>query len=96
MGSKFRTPFPEEEPLNEVEIATLVAKMADLILAATEDPGEQEQIVNDLGDVLEGWNTSFPIIPHPPLTVVLEEIFNGSAKKAQRDLGNGKRKRERE
>lgn len=66
--------FAEDEPLTEVEVSVLVAELADKILALTEDPGEQEQIVNDLGDVLEGWNTSFPLIPHP-LKPVVEEIF---------------------
>lgn len=89
------TVFAEDAPLTEVEVATLVAELADKVLAMTEDPGEQEQIVNDLGDVLEGWNTSFPLIPHP-LSSVVEEILaasgNGDQKNHvahKRNGGNG-------
>lgn len=64
----------EDEPLSEVEVNRVVAELADKILALTEDPGEHEQIVNELGDVLEGWDKSFPLLPHP-LTQVVEEIY---------------------
>lgn len=87
------TPFPDDQPLTESEIATCVAECVDKILALTEDPGEQEQIVNDIGDVLEGWNTSFPLIPHPVKRVVEEMISQKSHVAQQRDRGNGNGKR---
>lgn len=80
----------DDEPLTEAEIATIVAECADKILALTEDPGEQEQIVNELGDVLVGWNESFPLIPHPLRVVVQEIISNGNHKTHKRNGGNGK------
>lgn len=74
-------PGDDEGPLSEVEVATLVARICDMVLAETEDPGEHEHIINEAGDVLEGWDKSFPMVAHP-LTAVVEEIFNGTGKKA--------------
>jgi hypothetical protein len=64
----------DDEPLSEAEVNRVVAELADKILSLTEDPGEHEQIVNELGDVLEGWDKSFPLLPHP-LTQVVNEIY---------------------
>lgn len=64
-----------DEPLSETEINRCVAQLADIILALTEDPGEHEQIVNELGDVLESWDKSFPFLPLPPLTQIVEEVY---------------------
>lgn len=86
--------FEIDEPLSDVEVATCVAEIADKILALTEDPGEHEQIVNELGDVLAGWNSSFPLIPHP-LKRVVEEIFS-TQKNHVAQTRNGGNGRERE
>lgn len=88
----FTTPtqFTEDEPLTDSEIKLCVAELADRVLALTEDPGEHEQIVNELGDVLDGWNTSFPLIPHPLKTVVAEALSDQKNHVAhKRNGGNG-------
>lgn len=76
MADDISNSYEEDEPLSELEINKCVAELADRILALTEDPGEHEEIVNELGDVLEGWDKSFPLFPHTPaLTRVVEEIY---------------------
>lgn len=82
-------PGDDDGPLNEIEVATLVARICDMILAETEDPGEHEHIINEAGDVLDGWDKSFPMVPHP-LAVVVEEIFNGKGKKVMKEQENRK------